>query len=347
MLRIQFSTEGIEALHYERFHHPHPRVQLKMEAVYLKSKKLPHQALCELTGITGNTLRAYLRAYQAGGVEQLKQLNFYQPQSHLLAHSESLEKHFQANPPATIKQASHLIAAQTGLKRSPSQVRSFLLKLGLQCRKVGMIPAKADVEQQAEFLEQQLEPRLAEAQAGQRKVFFVDAAHFVLSPFLGFLWSLARVFIPAPSGRQRFNVLGALDAVTKEILTVTNQTYITSVQVCELLTQLASHGLGIPLTVVLDNARYQRCQLVMAHAARLGIELLFLPPYSPNLNLIERLWKFVKKQCLYSKYYDKFDKFKQAISDCLENASVNHKDELNSLLTLNFQTFEKAQIMPV
>ena len=310
MLKMKFSTEQIEALHYERFHHPHPQVQLKMEAVYLKSKNLSHQMICDLTEITGNTLRAYLRDYQASGIEGLKQLNFYQPQSKLIEHCQSLETLFKDNPPATINQASEIIVKQTGIKRSPSQIRSFLLKLGLKCRKVGMIPAKADVEKQAQFLEQQLKPRLEHAQAGERKVFFMDAAHFVLSPFLGFLWSFARVFIQAPSGRQRFNVLGALDAVTKEIFTVTNQTYITSVQVCELLTKLASGGLGVPITVVLDNARYQRCQLVMAQAASLGIELLFLPPYSPNLNLIERLWKFVKKQCLYSKYYDKFDKFK-------------------------------------
>lgn len=253
----------------------------------------------------------------------------------------------KANPPATIKQARSLITAATGIERSPTQIRNFLLHLGLKCRRVGMIPAKADVEKQAEFLEQELQPRLKEATDCRRKVFFVDAAHFVLAPFLGFLWSVVRLFIQAPSGRQRFNVLGALDAVTKEVFLVTNQTYITSVEVCELLTQLAASTTGLPITVVLDNARYQRCNLVITHAASLGIELLFLPPYSPNLNLIERLWKFVKKQCLYSRYYDKFDKFKQAISDCLENASVKHKDELNSLLTLNFQTFEKAQSMPV
>jgi len=346
MLKIEFSTTEIEALHYERFHHPHPRVQMKMEAVYLKSQKLPHQEIGRLTGISGNTLRSYLCDYQAGGIERLKQLNFYQPQSQLMEHRKSLEEYFKAHPPATIKQARAVIAEQTGIERSPTQVRGFLLHLGLKCRKVGMIPAKADLEQQAQFLEQELEPRLEEARAGHRQVFFMDAAHFVLSPFLGFLWSCVRVFIPAPSGRQRFNVLGALNAVTKEIFTVTNQTYITSVQVCELLTQLALLGAGLPTTVVLDNARYQRCKLVMAHAASLGIELLFLPPYSPNLNLIERLWKFVKKQCLYSKYYDKFEKFKQAISDCLETASVEHKDELNSLLTLNFQTFEKAQFVP-
>lgn len=347
MLKIEFSTEEIEALHYERFHHPHPRVQLKMEAVYLKSQKLPHQEICRLTGLTGNTLRAHLRDYKEGGLERLKQLNFYQPQSPLLAQRESLEQYFKLHPPATIKQARAMIAAQTGLERSPTQIREFLRKLGLKCRKVGMIPAKADVKQQADFLAQELRPRLAEANAGQRAVFFMDAAHFVLAPFLGFLWSVARIFIQAPSGRQRFNVLGALNAISHEVLTVTNQTYITSVQVCELLTQLAALGLGLPITVVLDNARYQRCQLVMAHATSLGIELLFLPPYSPNLNLIERLWKFVKKQCLYSKYYEKFEPFKQAISDCLAAASTKHKNELKSLLTLNVQTFEKAQIVPV
>jgi transposase len=347
MLKIEFSTAEIEALHYERFHHLHPRVQLKMEAVYLKSQQLPHQMICWLCGITGNTLRSYLREYQAGGIDQLKQLNFYCPSSPLMEHRQSLEESLKKNPPASIKQARRLIAAETTIERSPTQVRNFLLRLGLKCRRVGMVPAKADVEQQAAFLTQELEPRLAEATAGQRKVFFLDAAHFVLAPFLGFLWSVARIFIQAPSGRQRFNVLGAVDALTKEITCVTNQTYITSVQVCELLTRLAAAHVGLPITVVLDNARYQRCKAVMAHAASLGIELLFLPPYSPNLNLIERLWKFVKKQCLYSQYYDQFDKFKQAISDCLENASVKHKGELNSLLTLNFQTFEKAQSMPV
>ena len=347
MLKIEFSTDEIEALHYERFHHPHPRVQMKMEAVYLKSQKLPHQEICRLTGISGNTLRAHLRDYKEGGLERLKQLNFYQPQSPLMSHRESLEQHLKQHPPATIKQARAVIAEQTGIERSPTQIREFLRKLGIKCRKVGMIPAKADVEKQAEFLDQELQPRLAEAKAGKRAVFFMDAAHFVLAPYLGFLWSAVRIFIQAPSGRQRFNVLGALNAISHEVLTVTNQTYITSVQVCEMLTQLAALGLGVPITVVLDNARYQRCKLVMAHAASLGIELLFLPPYSPNLNLIERLWKFVKKRCLYSKYYEKFEPFKQAISDCLASASTKYKNDLKSLLTLNFQTFEKAQIVPV
>jgi hypothetical protein len=117
-----------------------------------------------------------------------------------------------------------------------------------------MIPAKADPDQQAAYLAHEIEPRLAEAQAGKRAVYFVDAAHFVLAPFLGFLWSLTRIFIPAPSGRQRFNGLGALNALTHELVTVTNEAYITAETVCALLQKLAALNLGVPITLFLDNA---------------------------------------------------------------------------------------------
>jgi len=122
-----------------------------------------------------------------------------------------------------------------------------------------MIPAKADPEKQKEFVDQELQPRLDEAQAGKRVVLFMDAAHFVLSAFLGFLWSVARIFIPAPSGRQRFNLLGALNAITHEMITVTNDTYITAQSVCALLEKIAILYVGLPITIFLDNARYQRC----------------------------------------------------------------------------------------
>jgi hypothetical protein len=119
-----------------------------------------------------------------------------------------------------------------------------------------MLPAKADPDAQAQFLVEELEPRLTQARVGQRVVFFVDAAHFVLAPFLGFLWSVTRIFLRAPAGRQRFNVLGALNAITHEQVTVTNDTYITATEVCTLLRQLAALNLGVPLTVILDGCDF-------------------------------------------------------------------------------------------
>jgi transposase len=190
-----------------------------------------------------------------------------------------------------------------------------------------------------------MEPRLAEAQAGQRAVFFMDAAHFVFAPLVGIVWCVQRLFVKAPSGRQRLHVLTALNAISHELFTVENLTYITAETVCELLRFLAGAHHDIPITVFLDNARYQRCALVQAVAQELGIELCFLPAYSPNLNLIERLWRFVKKQCLYSKYYLDSNSFQQAILTCIQQAPTTHKEELNQLLTLSFQTFQDVPVI--
>ncbi len=215
-------------------------------------------------------------------------------------------------------------------------------KNGFSRRKTGQIPAKADPVAQQLFLDAELTPVLNEAKAGRRHVFFVDAAHFVLGAWLGYLWCLTRVLLPTPSGRQRFNVLGALHAITHEIITVTNDTYINSTSVVALLERLAERFSDLPITVILDNARYQRNKFVMAEADRLKITLLWLPTYSPNLNLIERLWKFVKAECLHGRYYATFAPFKEAITQCLADTSGRHRAKLDTLLTLKFQLFDSA-----
>ena len=97
------------------------------------------------------------------------------------------------------------------------------------------------------------------------------------------VWSAVRLWIPTPSGRQRVNVLAALNAITHEVVSVVNETYINSACVCQLLRKIAALNLAVPVTIVLDNARYQRCRLVQALARSLNIELLFLPSYSPRV----------------------------------------------------------------
>ena len=176
-------------------------------------------------------------------------------------------------------------------------------------------------------------------------MFFMDAAHFVFAPFLGYLWSFVRMFIKAPSGRQRFNVLGALNAISHEMVVITNTEYINAYSVCQLLVKLSQRFSRVPITIVLDNARYQKCKLVQATANLFDIELLYLPAYSPNLNLIERMWKFVKKKCLNSRYYPDFASFTTSITQVLSKTNGCYKKELDSLLSLNFQSFKKSRIM--
>lgn len=324
----------------QRYSHPHPLVQRKMEVLWLKSQDVSNEKILQLASISRATLFRYYNDFREGGIEKLQQLDFHQPKSQLEEYTSSLEAYFLEHPPATVKEAADVMEKLTGIKRSETQVRRFLRSLGLRPRKIGMLPAKADVDRQEEFLEKKLNPILDEAKNEERKVFFVDAAHFVLAPFLGFLWSIKRLFIKAPAGRKRFNVLGALDAITHELIAVTNDTYINAQSVCDLLWKLHELHPNMPITLVLDNARYQKCKLVSEQAQKVGIDLLYLPPYSPNLNLIERLWKFVKKNCLYSKYYPDFDTFKQAISSCLSHTQDRYKEQLDTLLTLKFQKFE-------
>jgi transposase len=141
-------------------------------------------------------------------------------------------------------------------------------------------------------------------------------------------------------------VLAALNAVSHEVIRVTNHSYINAESVCALLRQVAAAGLPRPITLVLDNARYQRCELVQALARSLHIELLFLPSYSPNLNLIERLWKFIKKECLASRPMSDYETFTRAIDDGLNSLRTKYKQQMATLLTLNFQTFEAEPVLP-
>ena len=344
MYRTELSAAELSQLQDLQQNHIHSHIRRRALVLLLRHENSSNDKIASITGLCENTITDYVQLYHDGGIARLTELKFRQPISQLKPFDEAIKIHFEENPVATIAQACKEVEELTGIVIKNTQMRSYLKKLGITWRKVNSVPAKVDINAQKKFHDEQLQPRLEEAKDGKRSVYFVDAAHFVLGAFLGYLWSFTRIFVRTPSGRQRFNVLGALNAITKELVTITNDSYITSSQVCELLVKIAECGSGIPITLVLDNARYQRCNMVMDFAEQLGIELLFLPPYSPNLNLIERLWKLTKKKCLYSKYYCNFKEFSHAISHFLSTMNVSHQEELNSLLTLNFQLFTEEQI---
>jgi transposase len=345
MIHLEFSQDILTQIQHHRLHHPHHKVRQKMDALWQKSLDIPHWQIGEIVGITGNTLRNYFREYQTGGLESLLEVRFYHPTSELADYKTCLKTYFTKHPPHSAGEAAAFIKRHLEIDLSPNRVLIFLKSLGIKRLKVGQIPAKADVEAQQTFVEEQLEPRIEEAKAGKRALFFVDAAHFVQRPFLAFVWCFVRVFMKTPSGRKRFNVLGALNAVTHELITVCNDRYINAESVAELFHKLAALRLNIPITLVLDNARYQKCTYIKELAASLDIELLYLPPYSPNLNLIERLWKFVKKEALTGRYYEDFPAFKSAIVRCLAQTQTTYKTTLDSLLALHFQTFSDAHIL--
>ena len=203
------------------------------------------------------------------------------------------------------------------------------------------MPAKADSEKQRLFRDFVITPLIEQAKNGLIELFFMDASHFVMGGFPARVWSIVRKYVKTSSGRKRFNVLGALNFVTKKIETITNDSYITSVQVVEMLEKLAREY-SKRITIILDNARYQHCDFVKENAERLGITLIFLPTYSPNLNLIERVWKLVKSKILAGAYYDNFRLFSSKIQTCVNGLHIKSKDELATLITENFQIVDVA-----
>src|SRR3954471_3320171 len=235
MRELSFSDEDLKVIARDRYEHPHPHVQRKMEVLWLKSHGLPHPRIAAFAGVSLRTVQRYLDEYLEGGLDRVRRCNGGGPSTELLRHERSIEEYFCDHPPRNARQAARAIEEQTGLRRGLTQVRAFLkTHLGLRYRRVAAIPVppKKTVEEhareQARFLDGELEPALAEARAGRRAVFFLDAAHFVWAPFLGCLWCLARMFVRSGTGRRRYNVLGALNAVTHDVVRVCNEGYVSA-----------------------------------------------------------------------------------------------------------------------
>lgn len=342
--KVNISEADANAAKYEFSNHPEPIVQKRMLCLRLKYRGYSNQAIADIVEVSRNTISNYLGIYAEHGLEGLRTLNYKGPTSKLDKHKTKVEKSFRSEPPKTAKEAQKRIKQLTGKTRSLSRVCAFMKRLGMSPRATGQIPAKANPAQQETFLNQTLLPLLDKAKEGQCHVFFMDSVHFVLAAFVSVVWCFERVFVKTAPGRFRLNVIGAIHATSLDFTGLYNATYINADTVIQLLERLAMQYEGLPIHIVLDNARYQHCKLVKDAAQRLNIDLVFLPPYSPNLNLIERLWKFVKAEVCAANYFEDGKTFQKAILKFLNQLDRKSlKIQLKSRLALNFQLFDHAQ----
>src|SRR5262245_50210056 len=182
MSRIDFTDDDLSAIAFERYYHPEPFVQRKLEVLWLKSQGLAHPDIARLAGVSRASVQRYLREYRTGGLDAIRRYPWEGQRSALDGHRASLEAHFREHPPRSVKDAQRVIEGQTGIRRGPTQVRRFLGRLGLQPRRVAAVPiapkstAEDQARQQRRFLDAELEPVLAEARAGRRDVYFADGA---------------------------------------------------------------------------------------------------------------------------------------------------------------------------
>lgn len=344
----QLTEAELQALNYEMKLICTYRLLRRIMAVLLRFVLgLSYAEIGAVLGIHPDTVGRYIRTYQTSGLSILLASHYRKNVSELDRFSEEILGDLDRTPAQSIKEVRDRIFSLTGVLRSPTRIRAFLIRHGLGFRKVGYVPGKADPEQQKQWLEDVLTPHYQEAKAGLRRLFFMDAAHFTLGAYLCKVWSKTRKFIRSGAGRNRINLLGAVDAITHEFFHIHNTDKINAVVIMDFLRNIRAQCGQLPISIVLDNARYQHCKAVKELAQALNIDLLFLPPYSPNLNLIERLWKFFKKQVLYATFFESPKVFHKAIIDFAQQINHKHQDKLKTLLNFKFQMFDKQAIYQV
>lgn len=194
------------------------------------------------------------------------------------------------------------------------------------------------------FLNNILLPLLDMAKSGLISLFFCDGVHLTYGYQGGYCWCKKRICVPSAYGRKRANLLGFLNAVTFETTSVMNDSYLNSESVCTGLEKLRTKYPHQSLYIILDNAAYQRCRKVKDKAEELNINLIYLPPYSPNLNLIERLWKFLRKELCANRFFNSFSDFFTAIQSFVDSLHTRYSDQLSSLLAPNFEVLDSSMV---
>lgn len=291
--------------------------------------------------VNEKTIDRWISEYCKSGIEEFLKLKYKHRKGRLSNIREQICQDFNEGIFMTVDHIINHIRKKYDIPIGRTQMRKFLHKNGFAWRMTGHIPGKADPKKQSEWINTKYKPALKDCMENGCHLYFSDAVHYVLSEFCTHIWSKERRFLRSNTGRNRINVMGAVNAFTKQVVTVNNITYIDAEVVVSFLEDVRSlHPDNSKIYFILDNARYQHCKYVMDKAESLNIQLLFLPPYSPNLNIIERLWRFSKRKVLYGKYFENPKQFHDAITDFFDTVNAKYQNELENLLSLRFQLFD-------
>jgi transposase len=314
------------------------RMAYRINAIYLLGTGWTQERVCEALMFDEGTLRHYVKRYREGGIKNLISNHYFGGQGKLSKDEELfLDKHLEQTLYLDAKSIADYIWKTFGEKYSVRGATELLKRLGYVYKKPKIIPGKADAEAQKEFLKQYEE--LKSKLKADDKILFMDGVHPQHNTIAAYGWIKKgeEKEIKSNSGRQRLNINGALELKNHKV-TVTFEETLNAVTVLSLLRKLRKvYKKAGKLYIICDNAKYYKKDTVLLEAKSLDIELVFLPPYSPNLNLIERFWKLFKKHILYNQYYEKFSDFKKVVEEFFAYGMKKYKSELKTLLTENFQ----------
>jgi len=319
----------------------------KLRVIWFKSNGLTHGEISQLLNIGINTVTDYLRIYLQGGIEALCYGNYKGSQPNLnLEQRNELKIELITNIYNNTEQVIVWIEEKYDIHYTTSGMRKLLKRLGFTYKKNRLMPSKADPRAQEEFTDWF---RKVRASLGpDDKIYFGDAAHVIHNAETGTAWSEVGNphCIPSNSGRQRYNILGAYCTQTHENVFILTEKNINQDSIIELLDKLYEKHQKGKIYLILDNAAYNRANRVKQQAELHNITIKYQPTYSPNLNLIERVWKFMRKVLIKDKYISTFDKFKKKLDKFFNNIGSYRKD-LGTLLNEEFQTLPSNWQTPV
>ena len=278
--------------------------------------------------LDGETLRNYVSRYKEGGLEKLLEHNhkgglpklpfeFFSPLAQELDHRIYL----------TTKEICAYVKDSFSVDYTISGMTALLHRMGYVYKKPKLVPGKSNEELKELFLEQYLD--FMKKKKANELVFFVDAVHPTHNsmPTYGWIKKGTTQELMTNTGRSRFNIHGAMNAETFETTIVTSENNVNTDSTLALFECLEkSYPLALAFYLIVDNARYHFSKPVMEYLKNSRIKLVRLPPYAPELNLIERLWKILKKKVLYNRHYEHFADFKKSLLSFFKNQSVHHRE---------------------
>lgn len=309
----------------------------KLKAILLLDKGHSCIQVGEILLLDDDTIRTYRNTYLNQGTTSLLTDNNKGKKSFLTTKQLAiLEQHICDNTYMNSKGIVAWIEKQFNTSYSVAGINGLLKRLDFVYKKPVLTPCKANVEKQEEFVAHYKE--LKENLEEQDQIYFMDGVHPQHNTIASYGWIKKGTtkHLKTNNGRKRTNINGALNLATKELFYVEDER-INSQTMIALLNQILDKQQQGKIYIVLDNARYYHSQIVkdfLKEQPRVILE--FIPPYSPNLNIIERLWKILKKKVVYNKFYLKFKDFREKVIEFLENQTWKEK-EFENILTDNFQ----------
>ena len=353
VFRIALTEDEQRVVNAERDSHPEAHVRRKMLVVWLLHCGLTRAKAAEIAGLSRPTVQRYVAAFRTGGLDGLRRWGVRGPVSDLVAHTAAIREALTNRPVRTAAEAAEQIEHLTGLKRQPTQIRQVPESgtgVPLATHPGDPVPAQERLARSHPGAE--AVPGRPSCSPGSTRPL-PDGGRCSSSTRPTSCSGRSCVACgrwrgsscEAASGRQRFNVLGAWNAVTRELITITNTTVVNTETMCELLRTVAARGWSGRSRWCWTTPATSGTRSSRGWPTELGIELLFLPSYSPNLNLIERLWRFVKRKAAYGRYHPTFADFRAAVQDVLDRVPTTHAEKLASLMTLNFQEFDDVSLL--